>query len=362
MGRICMRLALGDVAFTVSGKPYSWEDVRLAAHFWDDWRVLREQVRQGLACVKRMQSTSEGPDAQDVRDAANEFRYEQDLISAQEMQAWLDERGLTVESWLDYIRRSLLRQRWSAELPAIASQYVVTDEEIDRAIDVEAVCSGRLTECSRKLAARAAVYDKLVEEADSAVAAADTEGERDTASEALTVNLLAEGLSGSCTAAANEKLAALVRLEAVFDDFCRRGQPARVVRDRISAQRLNWIRVECQCLLFPDEQWAREAALCITEDGKDLAEVAVEAKTAVRGASLQLGQLDPALRNHLMAARKGELVGPLLWEGQFALFLVTDKALPSERDPELRYRAEQEVLASVIEREIDKRVRLHTRL
>jgi hypothetical protein len=102
-----------EVAFVVGGISYSVADVVRAARRWGDWAVLETQVGQGLACLLHADATGEDAEDSELESAASEFRYARDLISAQDMQAWLAHWHLSLEQWTAYLRRTLLRARWS---------------------------------------------------------------------------------------------------------------------------------------------------------------------------------------------------------------------------------------------------------
>src|SRR3989442_13262363 len=120
----------GSRIFTVGGTAYVWEDVVLAAHLWGDWTALEQQVRDGLACLARLDEDDEdGLDEADVDAAGTEFRYARDLVAAADLEAWLDGRGLTVGPGPDFIRRTLLVPRWARDLEEIPATYGYDDAE-----------------------------------------------------------------------------------------------------------------------------------------------------------------------------------------------------------------------------------------
>jgi hypothetical protein len=132
--------------------------------------------------------------------------------------------------------------------------------------------------------------------------------------------------------------------------------------DQVGWHRLDWIRFDCRYVLFPQEQMAREAALCVRDDGMQLDEVAANAKTGLHSAPIYLEEIDPSLRDRFLSAGKGALVGPLDWDKGFALFVVEDKILPALEDAAIRRRAEESLIQNAIDREIANRVKWHVRL
>jgi hypothetical protein len=108
---------------------------------------------------------------------------------------------------------------------------------------------------------------------------------------------------------------------------------------------------------------AREGAMCLRDDGMTLEEVARSASLDVFDRQdLYVGDADPDVRDALLAATPGELVGPLKWGDTYALFLIHDKMLPSVDDPAVHHRALDAVLRLALEREAASRVTWHKTL
>jgi hypothetical protein len=321
-----MDALVGDVVFAVGDTRYFVDDVGRAAEFWGDQGHLEGQLREGLACLKYAATNGGVPTERDVSDAASEFRYERDLITAQETESWLERWSLTVESWTEYLRRSLLRQRRASELAEIVSRYPVTAEEVTGSLHAEAICSGYFGRLAHKLAGRVAAYQRAREEG--------------------WLQDEAEGLEG---------------LEVGFQRLCARALTLAALRAEVASHHVDWIRVECEYVCFPHLQSAREAALCVREDGRPLDAVARDARAAVTRARLHLDELDADWKDHVLSASPGEILGPLRWDASFALMLVREKILPSLEDAEVRRRAEASVVERAVEHEINLRVRWHSR-
>jgi hypothetical protein len=354
----------GQRIFTVSGETYMWEDLVLAARLWGDWSKLEDRVRAGLACGARLEDLDEGdaaiPDESDVEAAAEEFRYARDLVSAEEMEAWLERRGLTSEAWLDSVERTLLLRRWAGVLDTIVNAYDIEPQEIDAVIDCEAICGGLAADLAARLAARAAVYARVV------AAGAGTDGVSAEAVEAVLAtappSLLEQGLPGVPPAACRARLETLARLDVVWHRFAAAEATPEGVRSLISAHRLEWIRVSARVVTTADGDVANEIALCVRQDGSDLAVSAKEAGLQAVDARWYLDDIDASLRERLVGARPGDLLGPLPHVGGFILISVVDKVLPTESDPEICERAERALLARTVDGEIGRRVTWHAAL
>jgi hypothetical protein len=264
--------------FTVGGREFRWAEVADRV----DWDALRPPDRELSGA--------------ELDEAARRFRYERNLVAAEEMEAWLARWELTVGEWRAYLGGTL-----------------AADE---RAPWVIAVCSGTLEREARELAARAAAAEAL------------GEGDLDRAYE----RFVAEAVTP-------EALAALLETRGA-----------------------DWIRVDCRTLVLPGEPAAREAALCVRDDGMALAEVAAQAGVEMREHALYLEDADGELGNALLSARTGELLGPLPLGDRFALVLVDGKVDPTLDDPEILRRAQEAARRRATEREVVNRVTWHERV
>ena len=77
--------------FTVAGTSYAWEDLVLAGCLWGDSPALEASVRDGLACLARLDDLDEDDEdalaEEDVETAATEFRYARDLVAASDLES-----------------------------------------------------------------------------------------------------------------------------------------------------------------------------------------------------------------------------------------------------------------------------------
>jgi hypothetical protein len=358
-----MKPSPGRQIFTVGEAAYAWEDLVLAAHLWGDWAALQGRVRAGIACLKRLEDL-DNPDEvlpeAEVAVAAEEFRYARDLIAAEDMEAWLDRHGLTIDEWSDYLRRSLLIDEWADDLAEIEREYPVGDDEVEAAIVCEAICGGHASIIATRLAGRAAAHARLRDEAPERDAG--IEEDLDPILASVPAALRQHGVPGLSPAACAERLAHLARLELVWPRFAASEVTPEAIAAQIAASRLGWTRLAVRSAFLKDLTVAQETALCVREDGRDLAEVAADAGARLEEAEWYLDEVAEELRDRLLAARVGELVGPVAVDDGFLLVSVLDKRMPTFEDPEVRARAERAVLARAAEREVASRVRWHDQL
>ncbi|BBX86843.1 hypothetical protein [Mycolicibacterium aubagnense] len=308
--------AADTTVFSAAGHPFTWLQVIDAARVRGQWQALERRVAGLLAREADLTATDSLPTADATKAAATAWRYRHRLLSADELVEWLARYGVTVPEWMAEMRRSLTDP---AEGLTQAS-----DNELDRACWVHAVCSGVLAEYARTLAEEVAV------------ALAERPG-----------------------ATPWDDLAAL---PGARERFCTAQLREPLLAAEVHTNRVGWTSLELQMLIHPDEAVMREAAMCISVDGRDLGDVAADAGAELQTVCLLLDDADPALRTRLLAADPGELVGPLSTGADHCVAVVLKRCTPSLDDPAVRRRAAATVLHRALSAEVNRHVHWHEHL
>ena len=308
--------------FTVNETNFGWEEIAVAAEGWGEWQAFVTTVREALACLHYATATNQPLPQHEVKDAVTAFRYAHNLISAEDAQAWLQRWELTTEEWVNCLRGALLRERWSTRLPAMVAAHPVSDESLTAALRPYAICDGQLGAWVVKLAGRAAIAAQ----------------------------------SGGADAGASSPHELITRIEYAFEQARQQAVTPQRLAAKIADHRWEWIRFDCRYVWFGEERLAREAVLCVTEDGLTLDDVADDSHSVVQDWIFYLDEIEAAARPHFLAARPGDWLGPVkLFEG-FPLFSIAEKKLPDAADPHIRARAEQALLRRWTEQAINERV------
>ncbi len=116
---------------------YRWEDVVERARTTGEWDEIADGARAGLAAIAELGA----PPPEELDAAAREYRYERGLLAADDLDAWLERRGLTVADWHAYLQRALARAAFTG---ALAQQPVPDDLTW-----AEGICSGRLEQLAQ---------------------------------------------------------------------------------------------------------------------------------------------------------------------------------------------------------------------
>ena len=288
---------------TVGGSVYRWDDVVRFATVRGDWDSIVGDAASGLA------ADASTVDQAEVDEAGRAFRRERGLLAADELADWLEQRGVSVDEWLAYLRRTLARERSPRPLNATvdAASYAW----------IESMCSGRLDELAETLAQLVAVAPP---------------------------GIPFEGL------------------EAAFSEFAREAATDAAIDREIASARLDWLRVRYAAALFDTGEAAAEAVLCVREDGQSFADVARVAGAAIAEHAVWLEEVDPALAQLLIAGAPGELVGPVETRHGVLVALVHEKTPVAADDPTVRARAAAIVVDQAASRVATDRVVWHEQL
>jgi hypothetical protein len=338
--------AVGQPVFIVAGRTYFWEDVILAGLAWGEWPALERELAAGLAALSRARAEDALPTAEQLDKAARAFRYEHNLISAQEAHDWLERLALTAEDWLEYLRRRVARGQFPDDAPSRS----VAPPWSARQLHAEAVCSGTLERLARELATRAAC-----------LALSDGRCEQELREEeTIDEGILADACRlGIRIARSRERLMYLARVERSYRGVRARALSASAIAQEVAAHRLEWTRIVCDTLSFESAASAREAALCVRVDHQPLCDVGAAAHRQAAREVIYLDDSSPVVAR-LFGAREGDVVGPVEMGSQYVVFEVLDRIPAATADTEVNLRAESSILHRLATRELAPMVQWQT--
>jgi hypothetical protein len=289
--------------FAVGDDVYRWEDVVEFARLRGDSAALADDVRAGLAALGELRARDEPPREAEVDAAGREFRYERGLLAGDELEAWLERRGLSFDDWMSFLERQIARARAPDAAPDLT-------DDVEAYLWAEGTCSGLLDETASTLARMAATCP---------------------------------GVS-------------LDKLDDAFVAFCERVAKDELVRREIEVNQLEWLQLVYERADFESEDAALEAALCIRNDGDTLSEVAERAGVDLEERTDWLDELPQELVPLFLAARPGSVIGPVRTEDTFRLALLREKRPALAEDDAVWARAVSAVVGRAVERETSERV------
>jgi hypothetical protein len=139
-------------------------------------------------------------------------------------------------------------------------------------------------------------------------------------------------------------LSEMIAMEAIYCRDCAALLTQREREREIGALRLPLTRFEVEAVEFDSLNSAREALLCVREDGMALEEVANEGRYPYRKPRLLLEEIPEDLQQKFLRMHPGEILDPIPRGDGFHLYRVIGKEGPDPNDPIVRQRVESVIL------------------
>jgi hypothetical protein len=297
-------------------------------------------LERGLACAAYAGDEGFEIDAAVLQESADQFRYLRNLVTAEETERWLSDHDVDEDDLVGWLERRSWLERFTREHRPIGDSYTPAPSVITDVLWPEVVFSGCLgalaIPLARRVAADAAAHDDGTAAVEDDLAAAATRAffERAGCSPGGLAAWLADN---RCDEAWFRELLVLeARYLRACTDACSPGRCSAALESR----RLELMRIAFRTARFPTERQAREALLCITDDGESFADTVRRAGAPAEEHSLFLEDAPESLRAHLLSTARGEVIlaqGP---RNEPLIVQVIDKTPPCTADPQVRARLE----------------------
>lgn len=271
--------------------------------------------------------------------AADEFRYRHDLITAEEAEAWLANRGLTFDDFSDYFARRYCAGAVKEGFSLEQVEYTSADPELRRSFVAELILSGALDDITlalmRRLAARCAGKEPTAE----AMAVENRKFlNRSNLEPAQLLRWLKE--LGRDSQWLNEMLA----VEAAYTAHRNTLLTPEARQRELMAVRLGLTRFEIERIELESHDAAKEALFCVREDGMSLEEVATEWRYPYRHAKFLLEEVPADLQQKYLSVAQGDFLEPIPHGDGFELCRIIKKVEPQLEDPMVKSRIDQRLL------------------
>lgn len=327
--------------FTFGPRGYSVRDVIDAAFFLGEIEPHWQEVLLRSEAQREAQDTGAQPDDAALESAAVAFRYRYELITAEETERWLEMRGLTLVEFSEHFAREYWRGNFGSAIKSPDISYAAAPADLHELLVVELVLSGELDRMATNLAWRVASRETAKENDQNAEL---LESERANFQErfGLAVGDFPGWLSafGRDEAWLDEMLAA----EAAYRARCERLLTDEARQREVSALRLPLTRFDVEMLELESRDAAREAFLCIRDDGMSMAEVAQESRYPFHRTQMVLEEIAPDLQQKFLSLTEGSLLEPTPREDGFLLTRILGKHEPTLQDPGVQERVDALIL------------------
>ena len=320
-------------------REYKTRDV-IDAGLWrgdldEPWRLFALR----LEAEKRADEQELDLDDDELDSAAEAFRYQRDLITAEETEQWLSARGLSLDDFSDYFARVYWGQQLADEVTAPEWSYVNTAADLRSLFASELILSGDLDWLTTRLVWRLAAKQAETNLRADAIAAQRQEfldrHELDEADVAAWLNNLGRDA---------EWLTEMETMEAAYRQRCDGVLLPQALKHELGSLRLPLTRFEVEVIEVESHDAAQEALFCVSEDGMSMEEVATEGRYPLREVNFLLEDLSPELQQLFMSVSAGELLDPIPHGDGFEVCRVIKKIEPDAEDAAVKQRVEQRLL------------------
>src|SRR5438093_13312033 len=152
-----MSVSRHDLIVCACGKhDYAARDAIDAAIFRGELEAEWKDFLEAVAAEKRADKLDLDLDEAAISSAAEAFRYEYDLITTEETEAWLANRGLTFDDFSDYFTRQYCATAIREKIVPDEVEYQSASSDLRRSFLTELILSGDLDRLTSDLMARLA--------------------------------------------------------------------------------------------------------------------------------------------------------------------------------------------------------------
>lgn len=302
-----------DTLFRCASAVFGSQQVLAAADAWGELASLHDSARVGLACLAAAREHDLACDDDALQSASEAFRRARGLKNGELTRAWMARWQVSVEEFGDYLERAELARHRPQLQPHLRPE-LVSQETLDDILWPEAVFTSHAEHWCEALARRAAAAFAL---GDSAALMAP----------------LPHGLP---------------LLDAALDRFSARVLTREATQAALESHWRDYLIFELEFGHFASVESAREARLCLEEDGAELVAVCAEAGGTHRRARALHMDLPEVLRTAALSCAPGAVLPPVELSGEHVLCRVLAKDAPDLKDPATLSRVREVLVADAL--------------
>jgi hypothetical protein len=302
----------------------------------DKW----QEFLRRLAAERRADELELELDEAAISAAAEEFRYRHELITAEETEAWLANRGLTFDDFSDYFTRQYCVGAVDEGVSPEQIEYTSAAPELRDLFVAELILSGALDDMIVKLMWRLAARCAGKEPPSEAIAAEKRKFlHRIRVEPAQVAQWLGELGRDS------QWLKEMLAIEAAYRAHCDRLLVPEARQRELINLRLRLTRFEIELIELESHDAAKEALFCVREDGMSMEEVATEGLYPYRRRTdILLEDLPEDAQQKYLSASPGDILEPMPHGDGFELCRIIKKIEPGPDDPRVKSRVDQRLL------------------
>ncbi len=324
---------------TCGSQEYTPRDAIEAALFRGELNTNWNEFLRGVEAERRADELDMEIDDSAIADAAEVFRYEYDLITAEETEAWLATRGLTIDDFTDYFTRRYCAKNLTENIVPEQIEYISATPELRQLFLAELILCGELdrmtTALTFRLAARSAEKDS---DSDTITAEKRKFFDRNKVDPTQLPKWLKR--LGRDSKWFDETVA----MEAAFRRRCDTLLVPLARQRELVALRLPLTRFDTEVIELESHDAAQEALFCVREDGMSMEEVAIEGRYPYRRVDFLFEDIPTDMQQKFLSVSPGDVLEPVVRGDGFELCRIIKKIEPQADDPTVGLRVEQRIL------------------
>lgn len=331
----------GLVVCACGGKEYNVRDAIDAALFRAELESVWKEFLSSVAAEEQAKKSQLDPDYGAIEEMAELFRYEHDLITAEETEQWLADRGLTLEDFSDYFARRCWRTALERNVLPDDAELVFASAELRELFTIELIFSDELdcltTELTWRLAAQAA----------NGTADVDPKEISDERQQFLDRNKInGSKLKRWLNRIGRDEqwLEETLAMEVTYRRVCETVLTEQGRQKQLAMLRMPLTRFEAEVIEVESSDAAREALMCIREDGMSMEQVATEARYPYRRTAFRYEDVPNELQQKFWSIGAGALLEPLPRGDGFELYRIIKKSEPELGDTIVQERIDERLL------------------
>jgi hypothetical protein len=329
-----------DLIVCACGKHrYSVRDAIDAAIFRGEFEIKWKEFLETVEAEKRSNELDADLNAAAISSAAEAFRYEYDLITAEETEEWLANRGLTLDDFTDYFTRHYCANTLHEEIVPVDIEYHSAPTELRESFLAELILSGELdrmtTALMWRLAARSAEKNP---DPDAITVAAQKFFDRSEIEPAQLADWL-EKLGRD-----SEWFNSMLTMDAAYRTRRDTLLVPQARRHELAALRLPLTQFEAEIIELESRDAANEALFCVRKDGMSMEEVATEGRYPYRRINFLLEDIPIDAQQRFLCVSAGQVLKPIGRGDGFELCRILKKIDPRPDHPRVKARIDQRLL------------------
>jgi hypothetical protein len=329
----------GLVVCAYGGKEYKARDAIDAALFRGQIQAPWKEFLCRVKAEKRAEELELELDDDAINEAAESFRYQQDLITAEETEQWLGARGLTLDDFSDYLARQYWHGALDEDIEPEDVDFASAPPELQELFTLELILSGELNRLTAQLMWRLAALGASANEDPEAI-----EDEREKFFDRTKIGAAELSDWRNRIGRDEQWFDEMLATEAAYCQRCKALLDPQARKKELAMLRIPLMRLEAEVIELESPDAAREALFCIREDGMSMEEVAAEGRYPYRRAAFLQENVPSELQQKFLSVAVGDVLGPLARGDGFELYRITKKLEPQLDDPSVQQRIDQRLV------------------